>query len=284
MISQLRSIGLATLACAWLSTAAGASGVFVQWATPTENGVIRDCSFATNTVPGSFTEADLAAGVFEGLASSDGSAQSAIATVAYSGIETLIFTNTGAAAVTLGGIHPFDITLDATFSHTIDALGVGSWATQLIGSVFLDVQGDPLRQAQIAYSSAENWNNGLQATAFDITPTELGGGVVTVITGTTGALSVTLSLGSITLDPGETMTLSVLYQPIAIAIGSGFTATTNLSSARLRMVLPEGVTLSNDACTSLGWVTVPEPVEGLLLSAAALGLALRRRAHAPGAE
>lgn len=248
-----------------LSNAAQAANVFVQWVTPGSPGeVIRDPVFATITDGGAFAEADLATGLFKGRAFHDGAAQSLIATVAYSGIEDLTFTNTGPAPVVIGGAFPFDVTLSAAFAHTVDPLGIGSWETQLIAIFLVDVAGDPLRQAEIDFTGGENWNNGLQSSAFDLTPTSLGGTSATITTGTLSALDVTLSMGKITLDPGETMTVSLTLLPIAVADGAGFTATTDMAStAHVRLTLPAGVSLSSNASTPLDWVQNDDDIDGV---------------------
>lgn len=284
-LSMLRMLGVTSLLLIAAAAPAGASDIYIQWAGPVGSGVIRDCCYATNTVGGSFIEADLGTGIFKGSAFADGAAQSTIATVAYSGIENLVFTNTNQAAVSLGGAYPFEIMLDATFAHTVNPAVNGTWATQLIATMTANVQGDPLREAQVGYSSAENWSGGaLSSSAFSITPTQLGGGLVNVTTGTVGALSVLLSMGTIILNTNQTMRLDLGLQPIAYSTGVGYSATTDMSStATIRMVLPAGVTLSNDAGVPLGWVTtVPEPATGLLVAGGLVCLAgTRRRAPRP---
>lgn len=289
--AALRILCLATLVSVASATTANAADVYVQWAVPAGSGVITDPAYATNTIAGAFTEADLGTGIFKGTAFSSGVAQVVSVSSAYSGMSTLIFTNTGASPATIGGADPFDVTVDATFAHT--ASSDGSWATQLIAILLVDVPGDPMRQAEVAFSAAELWaSGGVSSSAFDINSVEVGGGFVTVTTGTPSALKARLSMPAITLDPAETMTVHLSFQPVAITVDSGFTATTTMSTARIRMRLPAGVTLSNDATVPLDWVEGPLSVptlgaemlglEVLALAAIALYALRRRRLSQPG--
>jgi hypothetical protein len=272
--------------------AANAASVIVQWQTLSTGGVISDPLTATNTTAGSFTEANLPPGTLKVTAVAGGSAGVLDQVSSYAFVDGLTFTNAGAGPICFGGPagacapnanYPFDITLDASFSHSAGG-PTGTWSQTFVATFSVSVNGASAHVAQVVMQAGEVWSGGhLFSSAFDVTTAgTMNGGVATVLTGTPATLEAILSMPMITLNPGDTMVMGFTIQASATASDPGFNATIDASStAQARLVLPAGSSLTNDAAAPLQWVTVPEPSTALLLAASALAFAqLRRRRRA----
>lgn len=262
----------------WLgfSGVAQAGSVYVQYASPSlPNTVIQDPLFATATQPGIFAEADLVAGSFKGYAFHDGS--SAIASVAYSGMEFTL-TNGGLAPFVFGGAaFPFFADVTGSFSGTAGLADNGNFGQNLTAFLQVDLPGGSDPFARVVYQYGESFSRGASTgTFFSVTPTELSGATTTILTATPSSLVATLDMPPITLAPGGSAVIRFTLLPVASATGGpGFTSTIDVAnSAYLHMFLPADAIITTDTGVPLDWITVPEPsvLALLLLGVGALGI------------